>query len=563
MNSWVRLCLLLTIPAGWLTACGDPDAKPTGDIISQLHLKSGPVITCGPPGGEFGKVAFDMSCPGKVKAGFNTAVEMLHSFEYDEAEKVFAGIIESSPECAMAYWGVAMCSFHPLWEPPSEADLEKGAKAIEIAGSVARKTGREEDYIHAVAAYYKDWEHTAPYNRNLHFEKAMELLHQKYPGDKEATIFYALALVAAADPSDKTYVNQKKAGDLLNALYQSNPNHPGIIHYIIHTYDYPGIASLALPAARRYADVAPSSAHALHMPSHIFTRLGLWDDCIRSNIRSVEAARCYAKSSGIKGHYDEEFHGLDYLMYAYLQKGDNVHAAEQLNYINAITENFPVVFKVAYAYAAIPSRMVLENKNWREAAGMVPHPANFPWQKYPWQEAIIYFTRLLGAAHTGDNAIAEAALQKLKGLYDTLLARKDAYKAKQVEIQLNTGKAWIAWMKNNKTEALRLMNLAAEMEDSTTKHPVTPGEVLPARELLADMLLQLNLPAAALQAYEKSMEKCPNRLNSLYGAAMAAEKSGNTQKAVYYFKQLTTTMDPGSDRHELSDARAYLKKHGI
>src|SRR6476661_2755556 len=338
MNSLPKNCLLFLFPATIMLACGVNSSKPSKELITQLDLKSGQLISCGPPGNELGIVAFEMTCSETVENDFNIAMELLHSFEYEESEKVFAKIIDESPECAMAYWGVAMCNFHPLWEPPTEADLKKGAEAVEIAKSTG-KSERESEYINAVAAYYKDWnKKIAPQQRALNFEKAMEQLYKKYRDDKEAAIFYALALDAAAKPTDKSYANQKKAGDILNALYTAEPNHPGIIHYIIHTYDYPGIADLGLPAAKRYAQVAPSSAHALHMPSHIFTRLGLWDDCIKSNTESVAAAKCYAQTAGIKGHWDEELHDLDYLVYAYLQKGNNNAASEQLKYLTAIDE---------------------------------------------------------------------------------------------------------------------------------------------------------------------------------------------------------------------------------
>jgi tetratricopeptide (TPR) repeat protein len=373
-------------------------------------------------------------------------------------------------------------------------------------------------------------------------------------------IFYALALDAAADATDKTYSKQKKAGAILEGLYKQAPDHPGIIHYLIHTYDYPGIADLALPAARRYAAVAPSSAHALHMPSHIFTRLGLWDDCIQSNIKSVDAAKCYAESTGIKGHWDEELHGLDYLVYAYLQKGDNAAAGEQLKYIASIKEVFPVNFKEAYTFAAAPSRMALENKNWQEVAGLQLHP-NFPWKRFPWQEAIIHFARLLGAAHTDKGSAAQAELEKLQVLFDTLQNKKDLYKAKQVAIQIKAGEGWIALLKGRKTEALNLMSVAADMEDSTSKHSVTPGEVLPAREIYADMLLQMQQNEKALQAYEKVLQKNPNRFNSLYGAGVAAEKMGSIDKALSYYKQVVTMVNPNTNKPELSVVKAFLSKY--
>jgi tetratricopeptide (TPR) repeat protein len=560
MNSFLKNRLLFFLMAAMLPACGGESSNPSKERISQLDLKRGPLISCGPDK-ELGIVDFEMTCSEKVKDHFNLAVELLHSFEYDESEKAFAKVIDESPECAMAYWGVAMCNFHPLWEPPTEANLKKGSKAIEIAYSITGKSEKESGYIDAAGAYYKNWDQTDPHTRSIHFEKAMEQLHNEYPGDNEVAIFYALALDAAADPRDQSYVNQKKAGEILNALYTSEPNHPGIIHYIIHTYDYPGIASLGLPAARRYALVAPSSAHALHMPSHIFIRLGLWDDCIQSNLQSVAAAKCYAESAGLKEHWDDELHALDYLLYAYLQKGDNKSAGEYLKYITNIQAVYPVNFKGAYTFAAAPSRMALEIKNWEEAAGLRLHPADFPWIQFPWQEAIIHFARLLGAAHTGDLSGAQSELVKLNKLYDTLQQQKDLYKSKQVAIQIKTGEAWITCMKNKNTDALNLMKTAADMEDSTSKHPVTPGEVLPARELYADMLLHMKQNETALQTYEAVLKKSPNRFNSVYGAGLAAERAGKIEKAVFYYRELAAIADPHSDRPELFAARSFLKKH--
>jgi hypothetical protein len=419
----------------------------------------------------------------------------------------------------------------------------------------------EAGYINAIAAFYKDWDKTSHHARCLNFEKAMEQLHYTYPNNKEAAIFYALALDAAAEPTDKTYANQEKAGGILNALYPGQPNHPGIIHYIIHTYDYPGLAARALPAARIYASVAPSSAHALHMPSHIFTRLGLWDECIKSNLASVAAAQCYAESAGIRGHWDEELHGLDYLVYAYLQKGDNSHAAEQLKYLAGFKQVSPTNAKVAYAFAAIPARFALENKQWQDAAALQLYPTSLGWNKFPWQEAINHFARLLGAAHIKNRDAAKAELAKLKQLNDTLINQKDIYKARQVQVQINAGEAWILFDAGDKNKALQLMNLAADMEDSTEKNPVTPGEVIPARELLADMLLQMQQNENALLAYEAVLKKCPNRFNSLFGAGTAAEKTSDAKKAGLYFKQLSAIAgNTNSNRPELSVINTYLAK---
>lgn len=347
-----------------LLSCNETSETASKNEIAEIGLKKGELISCGMEDNKFGTVIFDVSCSGKVKEDFNLAMKLLHSFEYEESEKVFAKIIEKEPGCSMAYWGVAMSNYHPLWTPPTEAELKKGLKAIEIAQRTTGKTKRESDYINAIAVYYKNWNTTDHYTRSVAYEKEMEKIYQSNPDDPEAAILYALSLDASAKPTDKTYANQKKAGDILAPMYDKYPDHPGIIHYIIHSYDSPELASRALPAARKYASVAPSSAHALHMPSHIFTRLGLWEESISSNMASAEAAKCYAEGAGIKGHWDEELHAIDYLMYAYLQKRDDERAREQLNYLQSIKNVEPVNFKVAYAFASVPSRYYLENKKW-------------------------------------------------------------------------------------------------------------------------------------------------------------------------------------------------------
>ncbi|MFT3935812.1 MAG: tetratricopeptide repeat protein [Chitinophagaceae bacterium] len=559
MNNAQKLLHVLLLPAV-LLSCKNNSSTPSAEAISELNLKKGKIISCGPPSAEFGTVDFEMTCDTSTKKDFNLAVELLHSFEYDEAEKAFAKVIDESGNCAMAYWGVAMCNFHPLWNPPTETELQKGAKAIAIANSIQKKSERETGYINAIGLFYKDWNIKDHHARCVDFEKAMEQLHIKYSDDEEASIFYALALDASASPSDKTYANQKKAGDILNALYTKAPNHPGIIHYIIHTYDYPGLAQLALPAARRYAQVAPSSAHALHMPSHIFTRLGLWDEAIHSNLQSVTAAQCYAQQAKIKGHWDEELHGLDYLAYAYLQKGDNKLALEQVKYLDSIKVVSPANFKVAYSFAAIPCRYVLENKDWKQAVALQLPKANFTWDAFPWQEAMVHFTKLLGAAHTGNMNEAKDELATLTQLKNVLDKQKDNYKAKQVAIQIKEGEAWVLFKEGNAANGLNEMKLAAAMEDSTEKHPVTPGEVLPAKELLGDMLMETKDYKAALDAYTAVLVKRPNRFNSVYNAGLAAEKMGDKEKAVAYFKQLIASTDIAhSDRPEIKIAQSFLK----
>ena len=544
-----------------LFSCKGKNTSPAKQAISEINLKRGEVILCGSSDKQFGTVAFTTSCSPKTKKDFNLAMALLHSFEYDEAEKVFAKIIDEEPSCAMAYWGVAMSNYHLLWTPPLIDELKKGAKAIEIAQGIVQKSKKETEYINAVAQLYNNWDRLDHKTRCINYEQAMEKLSRVYPDDKEAAILYALALDASAEPTDYTYKNQRKAGAILNAIYPNEPNHPGVVHYIIHTYDNPDLAEMALPAARRYASVAASSAHALHMPSHIFTRLGLWDEAIQSNLNSISSAKCYAEETGIKGHWDEELHGLDYLVYAYLQKGENKLAKKQWDYLKTFENVSPVNFKVAYAFAAIPARYLLENKMWKEAASLVVAPPYLSWKDYPWQNAIIHFARLLGFVHIGNIDSARAELKTLNVIQDTLTKQKDSYKANQVQIQIKTSEAWILFKEGKHDEALKLMNAAADMEDKTQKHPVTPCEVIPARELLGDMLLQMNKSAEALVAYEADLKNHRNRFNGLYGAGLASEKINNGEKAKYYYKQLTDIANsPDASRSELETAKLSLKK---
>jgi tetratricopeptide (TPR) repeat protein len=545
-----------------LASCNSRNRAPSAQVIESINLKKGDIIWCGASQENFGSVHFLVSASDEIKNDFDQAIAMLHSFEYDEAEKGFAKIIAKDPSCAMAYWGVAMCNFHPLWEAPNEDALKKGSKAINVARSIREKTTRESEYIEAIARFFANWEKVDHKTRCLNYEKAMANIYTEYPDDTEAAIFYALALNTTADPTDKSYANQRKAFEILNKIYSRQPNHPGIIHYIIHNYDNPELAELALPAARKYASIAPSSAHAQHMPSHIFVRLGLWDEAISSNLASISSAKCYAEKASLKSSLEEELHGMDYLIYAYLQKGNNDMAKEQLNYLRSIKSVSAENFKVAYAFAAIPSRYVLENRMWTDAAKLEFYPAAFPWDKYPWQKGIVHYARLLGMVNTNHIKEAGEELNKLKALHDNLVNRNDQYKARQVDVQIKSGEAWIQLKKGNSEKAIELMNQAADVEDGTEKHPVTPGEVLPARELLADMWLNLKKPGKALETYESDLKRHPNRFNGLYGAGLAAERSGNMQKAKMYYTKLSETAGTGT-RPELNAARNFLKNSHV
>ncbi len=552
----LRLCCAVII----FISCKNKKEDQSKDLIGSLNLKRGEVVACGPLEGQLGKTFFLATVPEKLRADFNMAIALLYSFEYDESEKMFAKVIDQAPDCAMAYWGVAMSNFHPLWAPPSPAELEKGAKAIEIARSIDNKTKRESDYIEAIAAFYQDAGKLDHRIRVLNFEKAMEQIYLTYTDDKDAPVFYALALNAAADPADKTYARQKKAFGILNAIFEKEPLHPGIAHYIIHNYDYPGLAEMALPAARKYAAIAPASAHAQHMPSHIFTRLGLWDESIKSNLVAASSGRCYAEQAKLKGYWDEELHALDYLVYAYLQKGEDNLAKERIDVLKTITEVSPANFKVFYAFAASPARYLLEKRMWKEAADMELYPADFPWEKFSWQKALIHFTRLIGAVQVGKIDQAKTELDTLRSLHAKLGKEKNmSRETAQVAVQISTSEAWIQYKEGNNAKAVELMTAAANMEDGTEKHPVTPGEIIPARELLGDMFLEMNKPALALEAYKSVLQTHPNRFNALYSAGLAAQTKGNKEEARLYFQQLLSSVGTSnSKRSELQNARAFL-----
>lgn len=553
------VCLVFLIS---IISCKDKTPKPN-PALASIDLKRGELLLCSTE--PFGDVSFSIDCNYEVRETFDLAISLLHSFEYAEAEKAFVKVIDMDPECAMAYWGVTMSIYHDLWAPPNEKDIKKGLQLLKITESLP-KSELAAQYIDAISVFFKDSETKDHDTRELLYTKKMENIYLSNKYDAEATVFYALALTSSSDPNDKTYKNQKKAGALLEKLFVENPNHPGIAHYIIHTYDYPELAKIGLNSARRYAEIAPASAHAQHMPSHIFTRLGLWQESINTNINSTSSAICYAESVNPQANWTQEIHAVDYLVYAYLQLGDNKNALEQMREMEAVKTVFPKDhFASTYALTAIPVRIALENKQWRDATHLDLPKVDFPWEKLSWEKAILHFGKSLGYSHLKEIDSAESELIILQGLHQNLLDSKDnysrTYKADQVLIQINAAKAWIHLAKGNKSEALSFMKLAAKMESETSKHPVTPGEVLPADELLGDLLLALNKPSDALEAYEKNLVGHPNRFNGIYGAAIASKRSGDDEKAKIYFEQLLEqTKHSKSDRPELLEAKAFLNK---
>jgi tetratricopeptide (TPR) repeat protein len=542
--------------------CKEKTAK-SNPALASIDFLRGDLLLCGD--GQFGELKFSLSCNYETREIFDLAVALLHSFQYTEAEKAFVKVIDADPNCSMAYWGIAMSIYHAAWFPPSEEDLIKGSAVLKIAKELSMDE-KQRDYINAIDAFYTDSDTIDHKTRAKRFENKMEQIHLKYPEDIEAAIFYSLALFSTRDRVGKEYANERKAGEILEGLFEENQNHPGIAHYIIHNYDNPVLAHKGLKTARRYAKIAPSSSHAQHMPSHIFTMLGIWQESIDSNIQSSESARCYAEAAAFEGSYFEELHSIDYLVYAYLQKGDNINAEDLYNLINKRKTFHPTnIDAVLYPLTAIPARLALENKNWNRAANLKLQEIDLKWEQYPWQEAIHHFAIAIGAVNTNDFNTVKEKIETLKALHQNLIALNDKTKAipiKLVEIQIKTVQAWLNFRQNDIENGLALMKEASEIERHTSKHPVTPGDVLPAIEMLGDMFLELNKPEEALLAYEENLKGHPNRFNGLYGAAVAAKKSGDLDKAAIYFNQLIKlTTGSNSDRPELAEAKQYITEH--
>lgn len=484
---------------------------------------------------------------------------MVHSFWYEEAAKAFTAAGQADPHCAMAWWGVAMTYWHPLWAAPDADDLRQGQAAVDRARAIGAKTDRERAYIDAISAFYQNHDKVDHRTRALAYEKAMKQMTARYPEDREAAVFYALSLLATALPSDKTYANQREAGAILEKIYAEQPNHPGVAHYIIHSYDNPVLAPRALTAARSYAKIAPGVPHALHMPSHIFVRLGLWQEAISSNLASQAAGKAYEQKTHMTATWDQTLHAEDYLTYAYLQSGQEAQARQVMEEANAIVKVQPPSLAAWYALAAIPARYTVERHRWADAAALTVRP-----QMHPAAEAITWWARALGAALTGDLAGAESDVAKLESLRQTLLTSSDPkgkYWAGLVEIQIQQANAGLAHARGNGEEALRLLRSAAQMEDATEKDPITPGPVIPAHELLADLLFGTGQPAQALAEYEASLKTSPNRLNAVYGAARAAEAASKPEVARKYYDQvLSACATPQSDGPEMRRAKDFLAK---
>lgn len=521
-------------------------------MISPVRLKTTVLLmivaTAGGPAGaqeehqhahgeKLGAVHFSTSCNQSAQTELNRAVALLHSFQFSRAIEGFNAVLEGDATCGIAYWGIALSDWSNPFAPGAKdpGQLRLGRESAERGTLVSAKTGRERAYLAAVAKLYSNFESTPQQARLLAYRDAMGIVAAQYPQDPEAQIFYALALAAAEDPADKTYAGRLKAGAILERLFEEEPTHPGLAHYIIHTYDVPALAGKALLAAQRYAQIAPDAPHALHMPSHTFTRLGYWQDSIESNVAAAAAARR-------EGQTAEELHASDYETYAYLQTGQDEAARRIVISLPEVASRFDpkaVVGGAAgpsvgfFALAAIPARYALERGDWQEAQRLVVRQTAFPYT-----DAITWFARGLGAARVGRVAAADEAVTALQRIKAGLAKSNEAYWARQVEIQERAVSAWAALARGDRQAALQRMRSAAELEDGTEKSAVTPGPLAPARELLAEMLLEVDEPGQAQEQFEATLEKEPRRFRSLYGAAHAAQLGGRRSASQKHFRDL-------------------------
>ena len=489
-------------------------------------------------GGEkLGLVHFATSCNPAAQAKFNRGVALLHSFQFSNAIEEFNAVLAQDASCGVAYWGISLSDWSNPFAPglKDTTQLRLGLDAAERGQGVGAKTERERAYIRAVKNLYVDFPNSPQRTRLLAYRDAMSELASQYPDDHEAQIFYALALAAAEDPEDKTYAGRLKAGAILEKLFKEEPTHPGLAHYLIHTYDVPSLAGQALVAAQRYAAIAPDAPHALHMPSHTFTRLGYWQESIDSNIAAAASARRQRQTA-------EELHASDYEIYAYLQTGQDQAARLIVESLPQIASRFDPKQVIGgaggpsagyFALAAIPARYALEREDWQQAEELAVHETPFPYT-----EAMTWFVRGLGASKRGHASAANAAGQALQQIHERLAKANEPYWARQVEIQHLVVLAWAQMAGGQAQRALATMQSAVQLEDGTEKSAVTPGPLAPARELLAEMLLQMRQPTQALQQFEATLEREPRRFRALYGAAHAAQLGGNPQASQRYFGEL-------------------------
>ena len=521
-----------------------------------------------------GKVEFPVSCAPAMQPEFARGVALLHSFFYEEARRVFTSVAERDPKCAMAQWGIAMTWWHPIWTPPTPDEMRAGKAAIEKAMAMNAGTDRERGFITALNVYYNTPDSSTggsvgqschgpvgPRDRVMAYEKAMRQLRDKYPNDFETQTFYAFAVLAVgyATPNDTSLSKQLEAAAILEKLWKQNANHPGVVHYLIHCYDYPSLAQRGLIAARTYDSIAPWVPHALHMPSHIFTRLGMWDESIAANKASAEASRAYAAMRHRDATEAEELHALDYMAYSYLQEAQDAEAKKIVDLVAKVRKTNPELeFSAAYALAAIPTRYAFERNDWAAAVALtVP---NLPhWSSFPFMEALIEYGHALGRAHTGDLDGARKAIARMQELRDATKDPKFDYFKSHLDLQMQAASAWVTASEGKKNEAIEKLRRAADAEDILGKHPVSPGAFVPIREQLGSLLLEVGQSKEAQREFEAALKIYPGRFRGLYGAARAAEQIGDKENASrYYAKLAAQTTKSGGSRDELNHVREFL-----
>jgi tetratricopeptide (TPR) repeat protein len=525
-----------------------------------------------------GKVEFPVSCAPDVQSEFARGVALLHSFFYEEARRVFTSVAERDPKCAMARWGIAMTWWHPIWTPPTPDEMNAGKAAIEKAMAMNAGSDRERGFITALNVYYNTPDSSTggplgqschgpvgPRDRVIAYEKAMRQLRDNYSDDFEVQTFYAFAVLAVgyATPNDTSLSKQLQAAAILEKLWKQNANHPGVVHYLIHCYDYPSVAQRGLAAARTYDSIAPWVPHALHMPSHIFTRLGMWDESIAANKASAEASRAYAAMRHRDASEAEELHALDYMAYSYLQEAQDAEVKKILDLVARVRKTNPELeFSAAYALAAIPTRYAFERNDWAAAAALtVP---NLPhWASFPFMEALIEYGHALGRAHTGDLDGARKAIARMQELRDATKDPKFDYFKSHLDLQMQAASAWVAASEGKKNEAIEMLRKAADAEDSLGKHPVSPGAFVPIREQLGSLLLEVGQSKEAQREFEAALKIYPGRFRGLYGAARAAEQIGDKENASrYYAKLAAQTAKSSGSRDELNHVREFLSAEG-
>jgi tetratricopeptide (TPR) repeat protein len=506
-----------------------------------------------------GTVDFPVSCSEPAQAEFNRAIALLHHMTYPQARQAFERVSSIDSSCAMAHWGIAMTLFQPLWPTrPSPADLRRGWEEVQRASALATATDRERLFVTAAEGFFRDPESTDYWQRLHRWEQAMEGVHAAYPDDSEAAAFYALAHLAVAPADSTSRAHSERAARILLTVYERNPDHPGAMHYLVHANDVPGRERDSLAIVRKYEMAAPRNPHALHMPTHIYTRLGQWDAVIRGNLRAAEAA--LEHPAGDRGQFvwDEFPHAIEYLVYAYLQQGKDDEAAAQLKRLRRTADLQPS-FKTAFHLSSTSARYALERRDWGEAVALEPRdPPSLAWDRFAWPEAVTWFARGLGAVHEGNAEGAQAAVDRLDTLESSARGGGEVLFAQNIRILRLAVGAWLAHLEGREDSSAALMRQAAELEVATPKHAVTPGPTLPAHELLGDLLLAQERPGDALVAYQRSLELYPGRFNSLLGAARAARASGDDTAARTFYRDLLTVAGNGSRAEPIGEARTFV-----